>query len=91
MKINSSAITQAIYFTKKPPEFFIPAMTGGSATESERQAAELFFQTYNKGFTGIGYAKDAEVIEAVQKHNGFGPIMVTRKIDSLLLLPIDVN
>ena len=91
MNIETQAITQVVYFSKKPPEFFIPAVTGGSATDSEQQAALLFFENYNKGFTGKGCAKDAEIIEAVQKQSGFGPIMVTRKIDSLLLLPTQIN
>ncbi|MFT6559385.1 hypothetical protein [Sneathiella sp.] len=91
MKIDSTAVTQAIYFTKKPPEFFIPAMTGGAASDDERKAALLFFETYNEGFMGDGCATDAEIIKAVQKRKGFGPVMITRKIDSLLLLPADVN
>ena len=91
MNIFNQTITQAVYFTKKPPEFFIPAVSGGSVTDREMRAASLFYENHMRLLGGKGGFKDTEIIKSVQDRHGCGPIMVTRKIDSLLLLPANVN
>lgn len=91
MIIDRNSLTQVVYFTKQPPQFFIDALTGHPVSDKEREAALTFYERNNRLLTTDGNILDNEIIDAVTAKEGVGPLMVSRKFDSLLLLPTEVN
>lgn len=91
MVIDRQGFTDVIYFSSQPPSYFIEALRGGDVTLQQSESAWEFYQEHKRLMRAKGDVSQEHAIKAVTHRNGFGPVIISRRLDELLTLPPALN